>query len=234
MSLAALAAIFATSFLVGLTGALSPGPLSTMAVREGARRGFWAGPALAAGHAVVELVLVIGLALGLSHVLDQDAVAAAIALVGGLFLVWLGAQVIRLAPRQEVRLEGEAVAADPVAGGEGLAGRSRVWTPLIGAATLVVAGAALSVSNPFWFLWWVTLGTAYVAEALEQGTAGIVSFYSGHILSDLAWLSLIAFALASGRRLMSVWVYRGILLGCGLFLLALAGWFLATGLGYIF
>ncbi len=48
MSIGALAAIFSTSFLVSLTGALSPGPLTTLAVREGVRRGFWAGPALAA------------------------------------------------------------------------------------------------------------------------------------------------------------------------------------------
>ncbi len=45
MSIGAVAAIFATSFLVSLTGALSPGPLTTLAVREGVRRGVWAGPA---------------------------------------------------------------------------------------------------------------------------------------------------------------------------------------------
>jgi threonine/homoserine/homoserine lactone efflux protein len=66
MSIGALAAIFTTSFLVSLTGALSPGPLTTLAVREGVRRGFWAGPALAAGHGAIELALVVALALGLA------------------------------------------------------------------------------------------------------------------------------------------------------------------------
>jgi threonine/homoserine/homoserine lactone efflux protein len=66
MSIGALAAIFTTSFLVSLTGVLSPGPLTALAVREGARRGFWAGPALAAGHGAIELALVVTLALGLA------------------------------------------------------------------------------------------------------------------------------------------------------------------------
>jgi hypothetical protein len=58
-------------------------------------------------------------------------------------------------------------------------------------------------------------------------------FYGAHILTDLGWLSLIAFALASGRRIMSRGAYRGVLLACGLFLLALGGWFVASGLGYL-
>ncbi len=69
MSIGALAPIFATSIVVSLTGALSPGPLTTPAVREGVRRGFWAGPAPAAGHGAIEFALVV--ALGLNRVLDE-------------------------------------------------------------------------------------------------------------------------------------------------------------------
>ncbi len=53
---------FSTSFLVSLTGALSPGPLTTPAVREGVRRGFWAEPALAVGYGTIEFALVVSLA----------------------------------------------------------------------------------------------------------------------------------------------------------------------------
>src|SRR3972149_2771423 len=90
MSIGALAAIFGTSFVVSLSGALSPGPLTTMAVREGVRRGFWAGPTLALGHGVIEGALVAGLALGLNELLDRDAVTAAIALAGGAVLLFIG------------------------------------------------------------------------------------------------------------------------------------------------
>src|SRR3989304_3611102 len=101
MSIGALAAIFGTSFVVSLTGALSPGPLTTMAVREGVRRGFWAGPILASGHGVIELALVIGLALGLDRLLDSDGVTATVALLGGGLLGVLGPRVVLTAPGQE-------------------------------------------------------------------------------------------------------------------------------------
>lgn len=225
MSPGALAAIFGSSFLVSLTGALSPGPLTTLAVREGARRGFWAGPLLAVGHGAIELVLVIGVAKGLDRALDEEEAAIAIAWVGGLFLLWLGWRTLSTAPGRELRIgdpnirEGEPHLKAPLA---------------ISALPLVVAGVAVSISNPFWVVWWATVGTAYIAESLEQGVAGLASFYSAHILTDLAWLSFVAFLLASGRRFLSSRAYKWVLTACGIFLLALGGWFLASGLGYIF
>jgi len=56
----ALLAIFGSSFLISLSGALMPGPLFTLSVRETLRRGFWVGPLLATGHALIELALVVG------------------------------------------------------------------------------------------------------------------------------------------------------------------------------
>jgi len=231
MSPAALAAIFGSSFLVSLTGALSPGPLTTLAVREAVQKGFWAGPALAAGHGAVELALVIGLALGLNQLLEREVATASIALVGGLFLLWLGVQVIRLAPRQELQIGRHAGNGSVAAPGGSEA--SIESSSLGGVAALVGAGLAVSVSNPFWVAWWATVGTAYIVKALDQGAAGVASFYSAHFLTDLAWLSLIAFVLASGRRIMSRRAYRAVLTVCGLFLLGLGGWFLASGLGYV-
>ena len=42
--------LLATFFIISLTGALAPGPLTTMAIVEGSRRGKWSGARLAAGH----------------------------------------------------------------------------------------------------------------------------------------------------------------------------------------
>jgi threonine/homoserine/homoserine lactone efflux protein len=217
MSVGALAAIFGTSFVVSLTGALSPGPLTTLAVREGVRRGFWAGPALALGHGAVELALVVALALGLERALDRDWVAAIVALAGGTFLLGLGVRIVWTAPRQELRIGGGEAVAE--AGAASLPG-------------LLASGVVVSAANPFWLLWWLTIGAAYIAEALDEGVAGVGAFYGAHILTDLGWLSLIALALASGRRVMSRWAYRVVLGACGAFLLVLGGWFVASGVGY--
>ncbi|HSP56049.1 MAG TPA: LysE family transporter, partial [Dehalococcoidia bacterium] len=167
MNIAALGAIFGTSFVVSLTGALSPGPLTTVAVREGVRRGFWAGPALAAGHGVVEGLLVIGLALGLNKLLDNDTVTATIALLGGGFLVYLGLRTVITAPKQELHLESEGVPVGPAfpggAPGAPSSGVIRAM-PADAATGLAVSGIALSVSNPFWVAWWATIGTAYIVK----------------------------------------------------------------------
>lgn len=238
MSIGALVAIFVTSFLVSLTGALSPGPLTTLAVREGVRRGFWAGPALAAGHGAIELALVAALALGLNRLLDEEWLTATIALVGGTFLLWLGAQIIRTAPRQELVIGGQGDDQEPpprppgrgwLRPGLGEEGRLTAAAAL----RLAASGVAVSVANPFWVLWWATVGTAYIATSLEEGAVGVGVFYGAHFLTDLGWLSVIALALATGRRIMSRRAYRGVLMVCGVFLLGLGGWFLASGLGHI-
>jgi threonine/homoserine/homoserine lactone efflux protein len=93
----------------------------------------------------------------------------------------------------------------------------------------VLAGVLVSLSNPYWTLWWATVGLGYIVLSLKQGTAGLVSFFSGHILSDLAWYSLVAGAVAGGRRFLTPAVYRGILVCCGAFLIFLGGSFIYMG-----
>ena len=81
--MADLAAIFITSFIVGFSGAMMPGPVSAVTLSEGARRGFRAGPLITVGHAVAEVAIVVALAMGLSGLLQHSFIAAAIGLLGG-------------------------------------------------------------------------------------------------------------------------------------------------------
>ena len=246
----ALLAIFGSSFLISLSGALMPGPLFTLSVRETLRRGFWVGPLLATGHALIELALVIALALGLSEFLGEGKGTAVIALLGGIFLVWMGYEMLRTAPRQELRLAPQPVpvpipAEDPSWSAH-VSYRQRLLAAMRGSdapgatghirslsAVLVPAGVLVSVANPYWIIWWATVGMAYIDKALAHGTAGVGSFFAAHILSDFAWLSLVAFALVTGRRLMSTPVYRGILMACGMFLVGLGGWFIYSGVSFV-
>ncbi|MGQ9571593.1 MAG: LysE family transporter [Dehalococcoidia bacterium] len=241
MPAAALAAIFATSFGVGFSGALMPGPLTTVTVRESMQRGFWAGPLLAAGHSLIELALVIGLALGLSRFLEEDAVKASVGIAGGLFLLWMGAHIVSKPSAQPVAVDRAVLSGNP--GGAAHKGRWwRRWSlsssggeaasdplPMM-AVVLIFTAVVVSVSNPGWIAWWASVGSAFISESLEHGATGVAFFYVGHILSDIVWLTLLAFVLVSGRQVMSGAVYRGILVGCGLFLVGLGGYFLASGL----
>lgn len=222
-----LGVIFTTAFLVGLSGAMMPGPLLTVTIGESTRRGFVAGPLIVLGHGILEGVLVLALALGLAAFLAASAVAKGIAVVGGLFLLYLGWGMFKDARTGKVEL---AFSAGSSSGGacactdqkNNPAKQSRGMHP-------VLAGIFISLSNPYWSLWWATVGLGYITFSLKQGSLGLASFFTGHILSDLVWYSLVSGMIAGGRRFLKPVLYQGILAVCGLFLLGLGGYFIFWG-----
>ena len=190
-----------------------PGPLLAVTISEAARRGFWAGPQLMLGHAILELALIAALAAGLSKFIDNEPVMAIVSLLGGVILLGMGSLAVRKV-WQKVKL--------PTASSERGGGK-----------TLVLSGILVSLSNPYWLIWWITLGMAYLLWSLNLGIAGVVTFFTGHILADLAWYALVAFIIATGRKIMNDTVYRVILLVCGLALLALGGYFITSGIRFL-
>lgn len=217
----ALLTLFLTAFLVGFSGAMMPGPVSTVTLAQSMRRGFWAGPLITAGHAVMEGLLVLALALGSGTLLRRPGIVAAIGCVGGLMLLWMGYGLIF----QAWRRGGQQALFAPDQAQKDYA----LPSPLAGQLAPVPAGIVTSVANPYWFLWWATVGASYVLLALEQGIVGLVAFYSGHILSDLSWNSLLALA---GTTLFRGRLCQALFLLCGLMLLGLGGYFLWTGVRF--
>lgn len=205
-----------TWWLVGFTGVMMPGPISAMTLTESARRGFWAGPLITAGHALAELAVVLALALGVGEALQHNWLVGAIGFFGGLFLLWMGFDIARTAWLGRVTLDGP-----PATTAQG----SR--------QSPVVTGVLASVVNPYWFLWWGTVGTGYLLLFVKFGILGIVVFYLAHISTDLLWNSLLSFVVASGRRILSDRGYRGILVACGLFLMALSVYFIGSGVSFL-
>jgi threonine/homoserine/homoserine lactone efflux protein len=212
MSYNALIIIFGTSFLVGLSGAMMPGPLLAVNISQAARRGFWAGPRLVLGHGILEITMVVAMALGLREIFQVKLVAGSIGLLGGGFLIWMGQNILR--QRKQPFLPQESNPGSHHSGG------------------LVWQGVLVSLSNPYWLVWWATVGTSYTLWALEGGIPGLSSFYVGHILSDLGWYSLVSLIVATGRRVISDGVYRAILAGCSLALFGLGVYFMASGIRF--
>jgi threonine/homoserine/homoserine lactone efflux protein len=97
----------------------------------------------------------------------------------------------------------------------------------------IIAGVLTTIVNPYWLLWWATVGAAYLGTFLAFGVPGIIAFYIGHTLADWAWNLFVAFIVATGRRVMTDRIYRGILLVCGIFLVALSFYFVSSGINFL-
>lgn len=207
--------IFWTALVVGFSGAMMPGPLMTVTIAEVARRGFWAGPLIVLGHVVLETVLFFFLVVGVGEILASEQVTTVVAVVGGVLLAWMGWGMLRDARAGRVAID-TGVGSASNAGGTGL---HPVW-----------AGALVSLANPYWSLWWATVGVSYVTISLGKGWLGLASFFSGHILADLVWYCVVAAAVTGGRSILSPPVYRFVIGACGLFLVGLGAYFFTTGI----
>ena len=206
------AAIFASSFVIALSGALMPGPLLAVTIRHATRKGFVAAPLLVLGHAILEGGLLCLLVFGLTDWMKGEAAVTAIALLGAAMLLRMAVGMAR-----EVRTlrfhagggtEGEAAGGDPAGVGDEGSGWFRP----------VVDGVVASASNPYWSLWWATIGLGYMVLSRGQGWVGLVAFFAGHILADAAWYLFVGTAVAAGRGGFTDRMYRGVVGACAVFL----------------
>ncbi len=200
--------IFSSSFLIALSGALMPGPLLTVTVSESTHRGAIAGPLVIFGHGILELSLITALLLGMAPLLQRNDVFIFISLVGGSILLWMAFSMFRSLP--DLSLE---VAPDDA--------KSR---------NLIITGILFSLANPYWLIWWASIGLGYILHSVKYGVIGVAAFFLGHILADLAWYTLISFGVAKGRRFFSDIFYRRLIGCCASFLVIFSCYFFYSGI----
>jgi threonine/homoserine/homoserine lactone efflux protein len=95
--------------------------------------------------------------------------------------------------------------------------------------SLIAAGVLFSLANPYWLIWWASIGLGYITHSLRLGIPGVLSFFLGHILADLLWYTLVSLVVNKGRRYCSDTAYRGVVCVCAVFLIIFAGYFLYSG-----
>jgi len=205
------------SLLTAFSGAIVPGTLFAFTVNQsllvkgmaGGMVGVW----LITGHALVELALLLALRLGLGSFLQRKRVIGAIAMVGGLVLLYFAWDMVRLA------LVGQIAT--------GQARHAAALSP----GMLVVQGALLSVLNPYWHLWWATVGVGLITtQAQRHGARTWPVFYVGHITADFIWYVALALLVAISGQMLDPSLHRGLILACGIMLGVLGILFIARPL----
>jgi threonine/homoserine/homoserine lactone efflux protein len=204
-----MAAIFFSSFFIALSGALMPGPLLSATISESTRRGAVTGPLLILGHGILEIALLVAILFGLAPFLERDIVFVVIDFFGGGFLIYMGVGMLRSVPHLSLSFDADSE-------GDG--------------KPLVLHGALLSLANPYWIVWWATIGLGYVLISRQSGLPGIILFFSGHILADLLWYTGVSTVIAKGKRFIGDKIYRGLIIGCGVMIIGFAGYFVVSGI----
>lgn len=197
--------IFIGSMVVAFSGALTPGPMLTLVISSVAKKGFWTSFFIVLGHSLLELVVVIGFFMGILKFLDNPLTARIIGILGGVFLLYIGIDIIISIFRKKFVIDFKTVL------------KKRTISIKSG-GTAVLKGIIISLVNPYWFIWWISIGAAFLLRSVQFNITGVSSFYIGHISADFIWYLFIGFLVNSGRRFFNQKIYNGILFACSIFL----------------
>ncbi|NLK25571.1 MAG: LysE family transporter [Euryarchaeota archaeon] len=185
--------------LISASGVIAPGPVFATALARGLDDAK-AGLKISAGHALVEIPLILAIFFGFMTILQDQYVLAIIGLVGGIFLLYMGVGMFRLN-------EEDIGSSDERHGS-------------------FAAGAVLSATNPYFLLWWATVGAALIALAASFGWWMIPLFAAVHLACDLAWLGFVSYSASRSRLLIRGKWLKGLYMACGGFLMIFALYFL--------
>jgi threonine/homoserine/homoserine lactone efflux protein len=173
---------------------MAPGAITAATLAAGARSRH-AGALIALGHAVVEMPLILLLAAGIGTFLTSPAVKAGIGLAGGAVLVLMGTQLLLSLRRAKAEREA-AVQRRPF-----------------------MTGVVLSGANPYFLIWWATVGLALATQAAGYGAVALLVFAVVHWLCDLVWLEVLSLAAFHGSEACGLSSQKVIAVICGVALL---------------
>ncbi len=192
-------------FIISISGAMQPGPVTATAITMGTRNR-WAGSLLAVGHGIVEFPLMILIILGLGAIFQKTSAQITIGIAGGFALLYMAYGMFKTASQP----------ATVVAG-------TRQDKP-------VMAGIIFTAFNPYFLIWWATVGLGLATSATKFGLYAFVLFAIVHWLVDFMWVTALSFASFHGTTLFGLKVQQRVMQLCagamlffGLFFLYKAG-----------
>ncbi len=197
--------IFFGAMVVGFSGALVPGPMLTLTISSVAQKGFWSSFFISLGHSILELLVVISFFLGILKYLDNQIIIKIVGILGGLFLLYLGADILYSVFKKKIKLN-----LDP--------GLNKKNIDIKYSFNFMLKGAIVSLINPYWYVWWISIGAAFMIKSVKFNLIGVSSFYLGHISADFIWFMFVGFLISSGKKFFNQKIYKTILIICAIFL----------------
>ncbi|WP_410508663.1 LysE family transporter [Methanosarcina hadiensis] len=198
---------FLLGFTIGFTGALVPGPMLFATIELSLKRGWLAGPEIFLGHMLVELMLFILILFGFTSFISSSAVSS-ISVIGGFALTVFGLLTVK-----------DAKNAASAGISQGTPGLKLTSNP-------IASGLITSVSNPYFWIWWLTAGSALVLREHELGIFISLAYIVGHWTADLSWFTAVSGSFSRGKALLSENAHRFILYACGIFLISFGFYFM--------
>ena len=211
--MASLAGVLLVTAIITPSGALSPGPLSVSAMVLGARDGWKAGVLIAVGHMAFELPYFMLLVFFTRSVGISGPMEKAMLIAASIFVLFFAYIVLRDAWRgAEVSFENMSFSSGRV-----------VSNPFL-------VGLLLTGLNPYFLVWWVSVGLPIVEGASGLGASG-AAVYVLHVSYDYAWLALLAYLASLGAKRFGGTMYRVFLALLGVVLVLFAVDMLLKALG---
>lgn len=200
-----LLAALGTVVITSLSGVMMPGPMFTVTLAKSLKSP-WAGVMVSLGHAVIEVPLILLVYFGLAQFFENNIVQLVLSVVGGGMIVWMGIGLFRA--RLQLAREGKDTTYNAF-----------------------IAGILMSGLNPFFLVWWVTVGSLLLLNFLDAvGVWGLPLFIIVHWLCDLVWLSLVSFTVYRTHSFWGERLQEWVFIILSLALLYFGGQFIVKGI----
>ena len=175
--------------IISASGVMSPGPLFAANITYGLKQGTKAGIKIAIGHSIVELPLVILLGIGIFSLEIFPEFKTIISILGAITLFVFAFMQIKSTLKKNKKSETKLKQGP------------------------IITGVLLSALNPFFIIWWLTIGLKLISDAMAiWAFVGILIVFVLHVWMDFVWLGSTAFLISKSKKIISSTNYKIIML----------------------
>ena len=190
--------------VISMSGVLMPGPITAITVAQGSRKA-WAGSLVALGHGVVEFPLMVLIYFGVGMFFQRTSAKVVIGILGGGVLLWMAIEMLRNYHRAEILRKDRDLSS-------------------------FVGGILLSAGNPYFLVWWATVGASLILRSIEFGIIGFILMAVVHWTCDLVWYQFLSWLSFQGGLFFGKRLQMAVFIICGLAMLYFGLYFITDAI----